>query len=90
MVEAEKARLKRSKMMDESFYGINASASTAATLCAKCGTRTGFISSQLGNQCPECDPPVPGHEAFWENHTESKKVAQEKLEKWEASQAEEP
>jgi anaerobic ribonucleoside-triphosphate reductase len=79
MVEAEKARLKRGKVMDESFNGINVSASTAARLCPKCGTRTGFISSQTGNQCPECDPPVPGNEAFWERLTESKRLAQERL-----------
>ena len=90
MVEAEKARLKRAKVMDESFNGISASASTAATLCTKCGTRTGVISSEIGSKCPECDPLVPGHEIFWESHAESKREAQEKLEQWEASQSEEP
>ena len=90
MVEAEKARLKRAKMKDESFYGINVSANTAATLCTKCGTRTGFISSEIGSKCPECDPPMPGHETFWESHAESKRLAQEKLKQWEASQAEKP
>jgi|TARA_B100001094_G_scaffold203029_1_gene196943 hypothetical protein len=89
MVEAEKARLKRGRVIDESFNGISSSTSKAARLCTKCGTRTEFISNQIGSKCPECDPPVPGYEAFWENHTESKRLAQEKLERWEASQTDE-
>jgi hypothetical protein len=79
MVEAEKARLKRGKVMDESFNGISASASTAATLCTKCGTRTGGISSEIGSKCPECDPPCRDMRFFGASHAESKRLAQDKL-----------
>ena len=36
VVDAEKGRLKRVKVMDESFYGINVSEKAAATLCPEC------------------------------------------------------
>ena len=90
MVETEKARLKRAKVVDVSFSGVNVAANTEAILCPECGTRTGFISSEIGSKCPECDPPVPGHEIFWESHVESKRLAQEKLKQWESPQTEEP
>ena len=90
MVQAEKARLKRAKVVDASFSVVNVSVKTAATLCHECGTRTAFLSAEIGSKCPECDPPVPGYEAFWGNHTESKRLAEEQLEKWESSQTEEP
>ena len=89
MVEAEKSRRNRPRVNDESFLGQSLTANTAAALCQKCGTRMGFIAPDVESKCPECDPPIPGHEAFWENHTESKRVAQEKLEKWESSQTDE-
>jgi hypothetical protein len=62
----------------------------AATLCPECGTRTAFLSAEIGSKCPECDPPVLGYEAFWENHSETKRLAAEQLEKWESSQTDEP
>ena len=89
MVQAEKARLKRAKSFDPSIHGLNVSVKAAATLCPECGTRMAFLSAEIGSKCPECDPPVPGHEAFWENHTESKRLAEEQLEKWESSQTDE-
>ena len=89
MVQAEKARLKRAKSLAPSIDGLNVSVKAAATLCPECGTRTAFLSAEIGSKCPECDAPVPGHEAFWENHTESKRLAEEQLEKWESSQNEE-
>jgi hypothetical protein len=89
MVQAEKTRLKRAKSLDPSIHGLNVSVRSAAMLCPECGTRTAFLSAEIGSKCPECDSPVSGHEAFWENHTESKRLAAEQLEKWESSQTDE-
>tara|TARA_Y100000588_G_scaffold340720_1_gene384267 strand:- start:1020 stop:1385 length:366 start_codon:yes stop_codon:yes gene_type:complete len=86
MVEAENARSKLSTSPKESFSAQNIPLSTAAHLCPKCGTKMGFLGKGIGFKCPECSPPLPGHEMFWEQYEENKRLAKIKIDQWEESQ----
>ena len=85
-VEVEKAKLKRPVATDESFSAQNTSSNTTANLCPKCGTKMGFLPKGVGFKCPECSPPLPGLEGFWEQYEESKRLAALKIDQWEESQ----
>jgi predicted amidophosphoribosyltransferase len=86
MVQAEKVRLKRPVTTDESFSAQNISSNATANLCPECGTKMGFLPKGVGLKCPECTPPLPGHEGFWEQYEESKRLAKVKIDQWEESE----
>jgi hypothetical protein len=46
----------------------------------------GFLPKGVGFKCPECSPPLPGFEGFWEQYEESKRLAKVKIDQWEESQ----
>jgi predicted amidophosphoribosyltransferase len=82
MVQAEKSRLKRPVTTDESFSAQNIPSNPSAALCPKCGTKMGFLPKGVGFKCPQCTPPLPGHEVFWEQYEESKRLAKVKIDQW--------
>ena len=86
MVQAENARLKLPTTSAESLSAQSTPASAVVKLCSKCGTKMGFLGKGVGFKCPECSPPLPGHETFWEQYEESKRLAKIKMDQWEDSQ----